>query len=131
MHVRLLVAVLLMLTLVACEDGGADGGSPTSATGGESTTTSVQPTTTASPEAESGPLVGLGELELVESTIPFLELEGPQWMPARVCPLSDVPPTDLQRPGPTTSTEFRKPNRYTTPRRRPQDGDRRESASVE
>ena len=54
---------------------------PHDATGGESTTTSVQPTTTASPEAESGPLVGLGELELVESTIAFLELEGPQWMP--------------------------------------------------
>jgi len=115
MHARLLVAVLLMLTLVACGDGGTDGGSPTSATGGESTTTSVQPTTTASPEAESGPFVGLGELELVESTIPFLELEGPQWMPDDgVLLFSDVSANTIYQVGADDEiTEFRKPTRYT------------------
>jgi gluconolactonase len=115
MRTRLMVAVLLMLTLVACGDGGTDGGSPTSATGGESTTTSVQPTTTASPEAESGPLVGLGELELVESTIPFLELEGPQWMPDDgVLLFSDVSANTIYQVGADDEiTEFREPTRYT------------------
>jgi gluconolactonase len=103
-----------MLTLVACGDGGTDGGSPTSATGGESTTTSVQPTTTASPEAKSGPLVGLGELEVVESTIPFLELEGPQWMPDDgVLLFSDVSANTIYQVGPDDEiTEFRKPSNY-------------------
>ncbi len=115
MRARLLVAVLLMLTLVACGDGGTDGGSPTSATGGESTTTSGQPTTTASPEAESGPLVGLGELELVESSVPFLELEGPQWMPDEgVLLFSDVSANTIYQVGTDGEiTEFRKPTRYT------------------
>ena len=115
MRARLLVAVLLMLTLVACGDGGTDGGSPTSVTGGESTTTSVQPTTTASPEAESGPLVGLGELELVESTIPFLGLEGPQWMPDDgVLLFSDVSANTIYQVGADDEiTVFRKPTRYT------------------
>ena len=77
MHARLLVAVLLMLTLVACGDGGTDGGSPTSATGGESTTTSVQPTTTAPLRPSPVCLSDWAKLQLVESTIRSLELQGP------------------------------------------------------
>lgn len=114
MRARLLVTVVLMLTLVACGDGGADGGAPTNATGGESPTTSGQPMTTASSEAESGPLVGLGELELVESSVPFLELEGPQWMPDEgVLLFSDVSANTIYQLG--TDDEiavFRKPSNY-------------------
>jgi gluconolactonase len=74
LRVRLLVAVSVMLTLIAC--GG-------SAAGGESPTTTPKPTSTtpSSPEAESGPLVGLGEVEDVDSSFQLLDPEGPQWMP--------------------------------------------------
>lgn len=74
MRVRLLVAVSVMLMLIAC--GG-------SAAGGESPTTTPQPTSTtpSSPEAESGPLLGLGEVEEIKTSFQFLNPEGPQWMP--------------------------------------------------
>ena len=110
MRVRLLVTVVMTLTLIAC----GDGESPTSATGGEPPTTD-QPTTTASPEAGSGPLVGLGELELVENSVPFLELEGPQWMPDEgVLLFSDVSANTIYQLGTDDEiTEFRKPSNYT------------------
>jgi gluconolactonase len=75
MRVRLLVPVLLMLLLIACEDSAPDG---------ESAATTTEPTTTNEPTtaSESGPLVGLGEVELVEGGgLEFIELEGPQWIP--------------------------------------------------
>jgi len=70
--------------------------------------------TTASSEVESGPLVGLGELELVESSVPFLELEGPQWMPDEgVLLFSDVSANTIYRVGTDDEiTEFRKPSNY-------------------
>jgi len=40
MRARLPVTAVLMLTLIACGDGGADGGATMNATGGESPTTS-------------------------------------------------------------------------------------------
>jgi gluconolactonase len=70
--------------------------------------------TTASSEVESGPLVGLGELELVESSVPFLELEGPQWMPDEgVLLFSDVSANTIYQVGTDDEiTEFRKPSNY-------------------
>ena len=115
MRARLLVTAVLMLTLIACGDGGADGGAPTNATGGESPTTSGQPMTTASSGAESGPLVGLGELELVESSVQFLQLEGPQWIPDDgVLLFSDVSANTIYQLGAGDEiTAFRMPTHYT------------------
>ena len=66
MKARVDLTVLFMLLLIACGDNAPDG---------DSTATAVEPTTTAG----SGPLVGLGEVELVDEGYEFTE--GPQWMP--------------------------------------------------
>jgi gluconolactonase len=82
MRIRLLVAATVMLILMACGGSAGESERSTSGTGGESTITTPQPTTTTpSPEAESGPLVGIGEVEEVESSLQLFETEGPQWMP--------------------------------------------------
>jgi gluconolactonase len=115
MRIRSLVAVPMMLTLTACGDGATDGGSATSATGGETTTTTTQSTTTTpSPEAVSGPLVGLGEVEAVESSFTFTELEGPQWMPDEgVLLFSDVSADTIYQLGEGDEiTVFRTPSNF-------------------
>jgi len=68
MRARTVLTVLFMLLLIACGDDAADG-DPTA-------TTTEPPTPTTS--AESGPLVGRGEVELVDEGYGFTE--GPQWM---------------------------------------------------
>ncbi len=115
MRIRSLVAVPMMLTLTACGDGATDGGSATSATSGETTTTTTQSsTTTPSPEAVSGPLVGLGEVEAVESSFTFTELEGPQWMPDEgVLLFSDIPADTIYQLGAGDEiTVFRMPSDF-------------------
>ena len=114
MRIKSLVAVPMMLTLTACGDGATDGGSATGATSGETTTTTTQSTTTTpSPEAVSGPLVGLGEIEAVESSFTFTELEGPQWMPEGVLLFSDVSADTIYQLGEGDEiTVLRKPSNF-------------------
>jgi gluconolactonase len=66
MSARTVLTVLIMLLLIACGDNAPDGDSRATVT--ELTTT-----------AESDPLVGRGEVELVDEGYGFTE--GPQWMP--------------------------------------------------
>ena len=59
-------ALALTVMLIACGESGS---------GDESSAPTVEPANAADP------LVGQGEVELVETNLAFIELEGPQWMP--------------------------------------------------
>jgi gluconolactonase len=115
MRDRPLISVLLLLMLFACADSDPES-EPTIAEGGESPTTTAEPTTTESTTApESGPLIGLGEVELVDSGgLEFIDLEGPQWMPDDgVLLFSDVSDNTIYQLGTDDEiTVFRMPSSY-------------------
>jgi gluconolactonase len=106
MRARTDLTVLLMLLVSAC--GG------TEPTAESPATTTTEPTTaTPSSAVTSGPLVGLGEVELVESGIQFIELEGPQWMPDDgVLLFSDVSANVIYQLAGDEITVFRMPSHY-------------------
>ena len=99
MKARVDLTVLFMLLLIACGDDAPDG---------DSTATAVEPTTT----AESGPLVGLGEVELVDLGYEFTE--GPQWMPDDgVLLFTDVDNDTIYQVGADDEvTVFRRPSNF-------------------
>jgi gluconolactonase len=97
MRVRTVLMVLFMLLLIACGDNAVDG---------ESTATATEPTTT----AESDPLVGRGEVELVDEGYGFTE--GPQWMPEDGPLLFTDNDTIYQVAADDEITVFRTPSNY-------------------
>jgi gluconolactonase len=97
MRARNLLTMLLMLLLIACGDNAADG-DPTA------------PATEVTTAAESGPLVGRGELELVEEGYGFTE--GPQWMRDEGVLLFTDNDTIYQVAADDEITVFRMPSNY-------------------
>jgi gluconolactonase len=98
MRARTVLVVLFMLLPVACGDDVADG---------DPTATASEPTT-----AESGPLIGRGEVELVGQGYGFTE--GPQWMPDDgVLLFSDIPGNTIYQVGAEDEiTVFRMPSNH-------------------
>jgi gluconolactonase len=97
MRARTVLTVLFMLLLIACGDSASDG---------DSTATATEPTTT----AESDPLVGRGEVELVDEGYGFTE--GPQWMPNDGVLLFTDDDTIYQVAADDKITVFRMPSNY-------------------
>ena len=97
---QMLVAMVLTLLLSACEDSSSGDGSP------------APPAEPASQATD--PLAGQGEVELVETDLKFIELEGPQWMRREgVLMFSDVSANTIYQLGAGDKiTVFRKPSNY-------------------
>lgn len=102
MNARGVLLVSFLLLFIACGDDAADGDPPVN------TTESTTPTTT----AESDPLVGRAEVELIDEGYGFTE--GPQWMPDDgVLLFSDVPGNTIYQVGADDEiTVYRRPSRF-------------------
>ena len=102
MKARTVLMVLFMPLFIACGEDAA-GGDPTS-----TATRLTTPTTT----ALSDPLVGRGEVELIDEGYEFTE--GPQWMPDDgVLLFTDIPANTIHQVGVDDEiTVFRRPSKF-------------------
>jgi sugar lactone lactonase YvrE len=101
MYIRLLSAVVPMVALIGCGEPATDE-RPTSSSG------------TPTSSAPAGPLDGRSDLEVVETDIAFIELEGPQWLEDEgVLLFSDVSANTIyQLSADDEITVFRKPSHF-------------------